>query len=290
MIHKIAISLISFALVSCAISQQKINDLPHDLEETSGLQWLPSGHLASINDSGNPEEIFIIDTTGQLVKKIKVNHAQNNDWEALSMDSQGQLYIGNFGNNNNDRQDLEIIVIPRGFDSGTETTPVYNIQFSYEDQPSFPPKEGQWRFDCEAFIVKGEWIYLFTKSRVEPFDGKSYIYRIPNKKGQHIAQKIGYLQMKPNKMIHYWVTDAAYHSETHTLAVLTTKKVYFYTLPESTIEKGSQCQLKHSQQLGFIKQREAITFNKDGNELYLTDEKHRLLGGGNLSKIKIEQP
>lgn len=279
-----------FLLIASAIkAQDKVNHLPNGLNETSGLQLTKDNYLLSINDSGNPEELFVLDTLGQLIKKIQINNFKNDDWEALSLDEMGRLYIGNFGNNNNQRKDLSIGVFKANYIHQEEIEPEYTIQFSYPDQKNFPPEEGKWRFDCEAFFATSDYIYLFTKSRVEPFDGKSYLYRIPNKPSQQKTELIGVLNLCKNNMIDCWVTDATYHYESKTIAVLTTKKIYFYQIEKLPILKGSELKLSHIEKLGFIKQREGITFSQKQNKLFLTDEKHRFLGGGNLYEINIEK-
>lgn len=275
-------------LASGVKAQDKINHLPNGLNETSGLQLTKDNYLLSINDSGNPEELFVLDTLGQLIKKIQINNFKNDDWEALSLDENERLYIGNFGNNNNNRKDLSIGVFSSDYIDKKEVSPEYTIQFSYPDQKNFPPEEGKWKFDCEAFFATSEYIYLFTKSRVEPFDGKSYLYRISNQKGTQKAELIGVLNLCANNMINCWVTDASYHHDTKTIAVLTTKKIYFYSIQQLPINKGSELELIKVEKLGFIKQREGLTFSQSDKKLFLTDEKHHLLGGGNLYELKIE--
>ena len=85
-------------------------------EETSGL-CIINNTLFSINDSGNPSEIWstILDSVyaeNAVWRPIKIN-AKNIDWEAIETDEQkSHIYIGDFGNNKGKRQDLKVIKIP----------------------------------------------------------------------------------------------------------------------------------------------------------------------------------
>ena len=45
------------------------------------------------------------------IKKVVVVNAENNDWEDLTADDKGNLYIGDFGNNHNKRKNLSILKI-----------------------------------------------------------------------------------------------------------------------------------------------------------------------------------
>ncbi len=75
------------------------------LEEASGL--VPSdanpGYLWTINDSGNPAEVFLIDSLAQLKLVCKLN-VKNRDWEDLAMGSgplprKKYLYVADIGDN-----------------------------------------------------------------------------------------------------------------------------------------------------------------------------------------------
>src|SRR5690606_5902636 len=103
--------LFALATVGCAqqvhYSQlQPLGSFPKKLEEVSGIAAAGQGNFWVIQDSGKPDEIHLVDSTAQLIKSLKVADAKNRDWEELAMDPQGNLYIGDFGNNANKRKDL----------------------------------------------------------------------------------------------------------------------------------------------------------------------------------------
>ncbi|MBQ0740360.1 hypothetical protein J9332_39385, partial [Aquimarina celericrescens] len=95
---------------------------------------------------------------------------------------------GDFGNNSNDRKDLNIYKV-----SGilSNSLSVSKIEFSYEEQKKFPPKKKELYFDVEAFIYLKNNLYLFTKNRSKKAKGITKLYKIPTTSGQHIAKLIG---------------------------------------------------------------------------------------------------
>lgn len=189
------------------ITQSKAQELPSKLrelrsidipEETSGLCIINST-LYSINDSGNPSEIWYanIDSlySGNTVWKATKINVKNIDWEAIETDdTHKHLYIGEFGNNKGKRRDLKIIKIPI-IDNSIKGDSIVNIEFDYEDytekkiEKSISIKGRKMHnFDCEAFWVLDSSIYLFTKNWG---NRKCNVYQIPNRSGKHTAKRIG---------------------------------------------------------------------------------------------------
>jgi hypothetical protein len=75
------------------------------LEETSGLaasRRYP-GFLWAHNDSGNPPDLFLLDSTGQTSARLRLAGANNKDWEDMAAmttaDSVTWLFIGDIGDN-----------------------------------------------------------------------------------------------------------------------------------------------------------------------------------------------
>ena len=66
---------------------------------------------------------------------------------------------------------------------------IETITFAYQDQSDFSPAAANTTdFDCEAFFVTSEFIYLFTK---EWTSKRTSIHRISNTAGSHLTEKIG---------------------------------------------------------------------------------------------------
>ncbi len=105
--------VLNLACLSLAAQQQyTINPYPlgsisSALSESSGIAVTAPNKIWSVNDSGNPNKIFCLDTNGVINRSITVSNAQNNDWEDLALDAAGNLYICDAGNNNNERHNLK---------------------------------------------------------------------------------------------------------------------------------------------------------------------------------------
>lgn len=157
--------------------------LSDSIRETSGLLYF-SNLLWTHNDD-HDKTIYGLDSLGIIQKKIVLNKVKNHDWEEITQDS-SYLYIGDFGNNaSGNRTDLNILKIEKK--SFLEKNPaIETIAFKYADQTDlFQKKPNSTDFDCEAFIVSKDSIYLFTKQWKS---SKTNIYVLPNQSGNHIAQ------------------------------------------------------------------------------------------------------
>lgn len=157
--------------------------LSDSIRETSGL--IAFDHLLWTHNDDHDKTIYGLDSIGKIQKKIVLENAVNHDWEEISQDS-SHLYIGDFGNNYaGNRQDMQILKIDKkSFLEGNPT--IETIYFQYEDQTDFSArKQNSTDFDCEAFIVSKDSIYLFTK---EWRSSKTRLYAIPNQSGKQIAK------------------------------------------------------------------------------------------------------
>ena len=177
---------------ACANEHSKprlIAKLPSTLNETSGLVMF-DGLLWTINDSGNPAEIYQIDTaTGQVLKVVKITNAQNHDWEGLAQDN-GNVYIGDFGNNAGNRTNLQILIISKSdlLQNADNSAEAEIIRFSYPDQTDFSAKFNGNNFDCEAFFYFNDSLHLFTKNWG---DKQCKHYTLPSDTGIYEARFIG---------------------------------------------------------------------------------------------------
>jgi type IX secretion system substrate protein len=169
--------------------------LPEILEETSGLIFWDGG-LWSHNDSGGEPEIYKVDTiTGQVVQTIRLSNGNNVDWEELTQD-EDNIYIGDFGNNAGNRDDLKIYILPKSSipASGNAELPAEILNFTYDDQKKLGDKK--WRennFDCEAMIFANDSIFLFSKNWL---DLQTKLYVLPAQPGTFVAEKIAAFDIK----------------------------------------------------------------------------------------------
>ena len=259
-----------------------IADIPVLLREVSGIETTNgSENIWMLNDSGNKPELFLVSPKGKIQNVLKID-AKNRDWEDLTSDEEGNLYIGNFGNNGNDSKKLSILKVSKDSLNNKKKTKVEKISFYYEDQEKFPPKKKDRYFDCEAFFYFKSNLYLFTKSRVKGDYGKTNLYKIPATKGNNYkAELIG--SFKTCDDLPCWVTAADISDDGKTIALLTLNNVWTFT----DFEKDDFFSGKVTQyDLGFESQKESICF-KDSTTVYIADE-YTAGVGGNLYEFKLE--
>ncbi|MCC7464883.1 MAG: hypothetical protein IT261_01360 [Saprospiraceae bacterium] len=141
-----------------------------DLKEVSGLTQA-GGRWWAHNDSGDNEKFYRVNPeNGNLPQLIELKNAKNRDWEDIAA-SGDTLYIGDFGNNSNNRQNLGVYLVPLAEigNSGNETVQEFEwsfLPFSYTDQTNYSPQpEDSSVYDCEAMVVRNGQVHLFTKSR-----------------------------------------------------------------------------------------------------------------------------
>ncbi|RYZ55077.1 MAG: hypothetical protein EOO14_13570 [Chitinophagaceae bacterium] len=152
--------------------QLKIDLLPSVLEESSGLQWA-GGSLWSFNDGGNAALLFRLDTTtGTVLQTVALEGITNVDWEDIAFDG-SRLYLGDFGNNAGNRDDLKIYAFPLAaipyYQAEKAVTipaaQIETINFRYADDSSTVSSgTNKAALDCEAMIIDGGKIHLFTKN------------------------------------------------------------------------------------------------------------------------------
>lgn len=197
----------------------EVGKLPNQVDESSGLVLSRSSNTFwTHNDGGGKAELYEIDSTGRLLQNLPLPSIRNYDWEDLAKDDQGNIYVGEFGNNNNTRRDLKIFKFhpanPARMDS---------ITFRYEDQTAFPPEARERNFDCEAFFWHADSLYLFSKNR-----GKKRVklYVLPARPGDYVARVRGEIFLKS-------MVTAADVNPSHTqFAVLTYGKVMLFNLTD----------------------------------------------------------
>ena len=78
---------------------------PVAVDESSGLvaSRINPGILWTHNDSGAGPVIFAISHDGHLKGMYTVEGIGAEDWEAITTDLDGHLYVGDFGNNRNEK-------------------------------------------------------------------------------------------------------------------------------------------------------------------------------------------
>jgi hypothetical protein len=238
--------------------------LPQLLEEVSGIQYSKNEDAFwMINDSGNASSLYLVSEEGNILRELKIN-SKNTDWEDITQDKEGNMYIGNFGNNANKRKDLVILKVHASDLKSNSKINVENIEFYYPEQKQFPAKEKY--FDTEGFFEWNDFLYIFTKSRVKNKIGKTFLYRIPNKVGNHPAELISDFTTCSDKGC--WITAADISNDGRKVILLNHKSLWVF-------EKftGDDFFSGTSKEYPFYhtSQKESITF-KNETTIFLADE------------------
>jgi hypothetical protein len=232
----------------------KTGRLPVCINENSGLapSW-QENYYWTHNDGGGNAELYMIDKRGYIFDTLFVNDSQNIDWEELTKDDQGHLYIGDFGNNNQARQDLTIY---KHKNKHTE-----KITFRYADQTAYPA--AQRVFDCEAFFwYKGN-LYLFSKDWTNKHLTKLYV--VPDKAGEYT------LSPKESIFLKSPVTAADISPDGKEFALLSYGKIYTFevTNGEINFSKPKNCIKVGRNQL------EALSYTSN-NDFIMTNEQRKI--------------
>ena len=247
----------------------KVSNLPSELIESSGLEMDKSGNFWSHNDRGNKAELYVFNKNGQLTRIVEVDGSTNNDWEDLTEDAAGNLYIGDFGNNDNDRQNLAVYKISsENLRQNNNKILSEKIQFTFEDQLAFPPDKTIQNFDVEAMFTKADFLYLLTKDRSKPFTGTTKLYRLPNTIGSHKAVLLGDFKTDDNKNKGQ-ITAADISPDGSKLTMLANETIWIFSdFIGENFFSGKVKRIDLSLEL----QLESIVFQDDCT-LYLTNEK-----------------
>ena len=217
--------------------------LPSVVNEGSGLvRSSNDSTFWTLNDGGGKTEIYELNIRGKLLKTLPIPNVKNQDWEDITRDEKGNLFIGDFGNNQNIRKDLVIYKLPENQPDKLE-----KITFHYADQKAFPPDKKSLNFDCEAFFALGDSLYLFSKNRG---DKSVKLYTTPSRAGNYA------LVPQEKIFLKTMVTGAAISPNKKIFALLTYGKVFlFYVDNQGVSFKKPMLCFKFAN-----KQTEGITF------------------------------
>ena len=203
-----------------------------DLRESSGVTRSSTqrGVLFTINDSGNPPEIFAIDSSGRPLGRWLVPGAGNRDWEALASGpcpAGTCFYIGDIGDNLERRPRIVIyrVRIPglQVFRGAADTGPL-NLDSALVRYP-----DGA--HDAEAMWVgdAGD-VLIVSKGR----NGGVRLYRVPASAFGR-AQPVTAVLVQPVPIESSWffgrlVTDAARSPDGRRVALRTYSEIYLFPL------------------------------------------------------------
>ena len=152
--------------------------------ESSGLLWYNQMYW-SHNDDTDPKWYAIDSITGELLDTLNWLGLGNFDWEEIQQ-NEDYFFIGDFGNNSGNRTDLKLYRIPKSAANDFTLDVVDTIAFHYADQLDFNNTANDHDFDCEAFLVDEDSVYIFTKGWASQ---TTALYSFSIDPGEHTAIK-----------------------------------------------------------------------------------------------------
>lgn len=231
----------------------KVASLPETIDESSGIIYKNDSTILNINDSGSNPIIYTHTKEGKLRNQRHLP-IKNKDWEAITSDQYGNIYIGDFGNNLNRRKDLKVYKLDSSFNFLGE------ISFQYPDQKAFPPTEKDGlNFDCEAFFVYQDSLFLFSKNRGRK---EVKIYTLPTTTGEYIAT------LKDMAFLNGPVTDAALNTSKDKFTLLSYGYIYTFEIQNAQINFNN---LSEALYVGRLGQSEAISY-KNSHDFFISNE------------------
>ena len=254
------------------------------LREISGIEFDKFNRLWAINDSGDQPKLYRLNEDGSIAKEILVTNAKNIDWEDMTQNKFGHFFLGDFGNNKNDRKWLTIYKIENPIDIKSDTTEAEIIKFTYPEMDGSPIQPDQRNFDLEAFVALGRHLYLFTKNRTEPFDGITKVYKVGDHAANFDAELIDSFQTCTTMEKLCWITSAALSPDRSKLVLLDSTSIWLFENFQG--DKFFSADVSRID-LGIVTQKEAITFYDD-NTIVFTDEEFKGIGG-NAYVIKLDE-
>jgi hypothetical protein len=233
---------------------------------TPGVYW-------TLNDSNNDPLLFAFDLAGRTLGTFRVDGARNSDWEALQAgpgpNGEPALYVGDIGDNQARRQDIQLYRVPEPALDLSAGRPVNGTARPAERFFLFYPDGAH---DAEALLVhpaSGE-LLIVTKS----FAGLSRVYRAPPLGSQQrvALEHVADLGLSGLGLFAGVVTDAAFAPDARRLVVRTYVAALEYDVlpgqPSAATWNGSP----RVYPLQDGRQGEGITYRSDGQALLTIGE------------------
>jgi hypothetical protein len=230
-----------------------------ELDLHSELYWV-------IEDAGNQNHMYGLNNKGHIKRDITISNAKNRDWEELTADSLGNLYIGDFGNNNEKRQSFKIYKI-NAEDLTKDAVVAETITFKL-------PKNEDSK-DFESFFLYDNFFYIFSK------ETKKFItLKVPNIIGEHEAKVIANynLDVKHNR-----ITSADISNDNKTVILLNHDKIWKLSNYKNADFFSGNIEVFP---FGHNSQKEGVCFKND-SVVVITDERNGS-EGGNIYSFKLD--
>ncbi|MFN2439553.1 MAG: hypothetical protein ABR503_10170 [Chitinophagaceae bacterium] len=234
-----------------------VKKLSSIINETSGIadSKLNPGHLWAQEDSDSPTQLYLINHSGDVIKRVHIKNVVNRDWEDMALMG-NDIYIGEIGDNNLVYPVYSFYIFSEPLLSADTIYNAVNIQFVYPDGSH----------DAEAFLVDPATkdIYIITK-RDQPSKiyKLTYPYRIGATNTTSLVGNLDYTG----------VVGAAISADGKEIILKTYTSLNYYT--RNTNEQISETLKKKYSKIGYVPepQGEAIGFAINNSGFFTLSEK-----------------
>lgn len=290
-LHALAVAVVVFAAVfsfarcGTRVIHTGARYVDTRIAEPSGLaaSRINTGVFWTHNDSGDAATLYAVTADGQVLARYLVERAGAIDWEAITVGDDGYLYVGDIGNNVNDRRDLVVYrvaeptvepVAPGGGPRDGTLSVDRAIPFHYPEQDAFPPTARN--FDAEALFWARHpdtgqgTLYLLTKHRG---DQATVLYRFETLDGDErrpLTRRGTFVVGGDPERFGGMVTAADATPDGRLLAVLTYHALFVFERPASGDDYLSELRNRIDFDQDVTIQSEAIAW--DGDTIIFTNE------------------
>lgn len=248
---------ISHLCIYSQIDPQIIGFVPTLIDEASGLECPTEISCWTFNDSGDNSRLFKVAPNGTFISQTILENANHQDYEDITRSEDGRYFIGDFGNNQNDRQNLRIYII-EDLEMAGSSVATEVIEFQYSDQTDFPPSNSEMNFDVEAMIHFQDSLFLFTRNRTNPYNGLTKFYSLSDESGTQTATLRGALFGNLSETYNS-VTGADISPDGNRIALLSEGSITILT----GIQSGISNAVPHYNYFSFTNDLEGISFIDD---------------------------
>jgi hypothetical protein len=214
------------------------------------------------NDGGKRASLFAITRDGRSVNEFIVVNAALHDWEEISTDRKGHIYIGDIGNNDARRSQLAVYEA----DEPDPKSQLGMVKVNRGWQLRFPKQP----FDCESLFIKGGYGYVFSKVFK---DAKAELYRfaLTDQKEPMVLEFVAQVRIDSP------VTGACLTPDGKKLGIVTKSGAYVYQvgkdLSKLSKQKPYHTRFRHEHIEACTFVPEGLLATAESREIYLfTDE------------------